>query len=338
MDLRVLWFMLLGVLLAGYAVLDGFDLGVGVLHLGARDDRERRVFLNSIGPVWNGNEVWLVTFGGALFAAFPEAYATAFSAFYLAFMLLLFALILRAVSLEFRGKSGAPAWRRFWDVAFFLASLTAALLFGVAAGDSLFGIPIGPDREFAGSFLGLLRPYALLVGAFNVALLALHGSLYLQLKTEGELRDRVNGWSWRAFGVFLGFYLVTTAATLARVPRALANFEHRPWLWAVAAVSVLALANIPRSLHLRRPGWAFLSSAAFIASMVALFGAALYPNLITSSLDPAWSLTVGNSASSDKTLGIMALIAALGLPFVLIYTAVIYRVFRGKVELDRLSY
>jgi cytochrome d ubiquinol oxidase subunit II len=338
MGLRVLWFMLLGVLLAGYAVLDGFDLGVGILHLGARDDRERRIFLNSIGPLWDGNEVWLVTFGGALFAAFPEAYATAFSAFYLAFMLLLFALIFRAVSMEFRSKRGSAAWRAFWDAAFFSASLAAALLFGVAVGDSMLGIPIAADHEFAGTFLGLLRPYALLVGALNVSLLALHGSLYLQLKTEGKLQERVHRWSWRAFGVFLTLYLSTTIVTLARVPRALANFERLPWLWAVVAVSVLALANIPCSLYLRRPGWAFLSSAAAIASLIALFGAALYPNLIVSSLNPAWSLSVANAASSEKTLGIMAVIAALGLPFVLSYTAVIYWVFRGKVELSRLSY
>ncbi len=338
MDLRVLWFILLGVLLTGYAILDGFDLGVGILHLGARDDRERRVFLNSIGPVWDGNEVWLVTFGGALFAAFPEAYATAFSAFYLAFMLLLFALIFRAVSLEFRGKSGSAAWRGFWDAAFSAASLAAALLFGVAVGDSMLGIPIGADHEYAGTFLGLLRPYALLVGALNVSLLALHGSLYLQLKTEGELQARVSRWSWRAFWAFLALDLVTTIATLAAVPRALANFERCPWLWGVVAVSVLALAGIPVSLHRRRPGLAFLSSAAAIASLVALFGAALYPNLIVSSLDPAWSLTTANACSSDKTLGIMAVIAALGMPLVLCYTAVIYWVFRGKVELGKLSY
>jgi cytochrome d ubiquinol oxidase subunit II len=338
MDLQTLWFILLGVLLAGYAILDGFDLGVGILHLGARGDQERRIFLNSIGPLWDGNEVWLVTFGGALFAAFPEAYATAFSGFYLAFMLLLFALIMRAVSMEFRGKSDSPAWRRFWDASFFGASLAAALLFGVAVGDSMLGIPIGPDREFAGRFLDLLRPYALLVGALNVSLLALHGSLYLQLKTEGELQARINRWSWHCFGVFLTLYLFTTIVTLARVPQALSNFERFPWLWGVVAASVLALANIPRQLYLGRPGWAFLSSAAAIASLVALFGAALYPNLIVSSLDPAWSLTTANASSSDKTLGIMALIAALGLPFVLSYTAAIYWVFRGKVELGRLSY
>ncbi len=338
MDLRVLWFMLLGVLLTGYAVLDGFDLGVGILHLGARDDRERRIFLDSIGPLWDGNEVWLVTFGGALFAAFPEAYATAFSAFYLAFILLLFALILRAASIEFRSKRDSAAWRAFWDAAFFCASLVAALLFGVAVGDSMLGIPIAADHEFTGTFLGLLRPYALLVGALNVSLFTLHGSLYLQLKTEGGLQQRISRWSWRALGAFLALYLVTTVVTLARMPQALANFGRMPWLWGVVAASVLALASIPYSLYLRRPGWAFLSSAATIACLIALFGAALYPNLIVSSLNPAWSLTTASASSSEKTLGIMAVIAALGMPLVLSYTAVIYWVFRGKVKLGRLSY
>ena len=202
MDLRTVWFILLGVLLAGYAILDGFDLGVGILHPGARDDGERRIFMNSIGPLWDGNEVWLVTFGGALFAAFPEAYATAFSAFYLPFMLLLCALIFRAVSMEFRSKSESPVWRRSWDWSFFLSSLAAAVLFGIAVGDSMLGIPIGPDREFHGGLLDLLRPYSLLVGALNASMFAMHGAIYLHLKTEGQLQRRVRGWMWRAFGLF----------------------------------------------------------------------------------------------------------------------------------------
>ena len=338
MNLRVLWFVLLGVLLAGYAILDGFDLGVGILHLGARDDRERRIFMNSIGPLWDGNEVWLVTFGGALFAAFPEAYATAFSAFYLPFMLLLCALIFRAVSIEFRGKRDSPAWRRAWDISFFAASLGAAVLFGVAVGDSMLGIPIRADHEFAGGVLGLLRPYALLVAALNASLFALHGAIYLNLKTTGELQRRVRGWSWHAFGIFLTLYLFTTIVTLILIPRAVANFTSMPWLWGIAGANVLALGSIPRALYLRRSGLALVSSSAAIAALVALFGAALYPNLIASSLNPAWNLTVVNVASSDKTLRLMAFIAGLGLPFVLAYTSVVYWVFRGKVELGKLSY
>ncbi|RPJ48514.1 MAG: cytochrome d ubiquinol oxidase subunit II [Candidatus Latescibacterota bacterium] len=338
MDLHVFWFAVLGVLLAGYAILDGFDLGVGILHLLARGDRERRVFLNSIGPLWDGNEVWLVTFGGALFAAFPHAYATVFSGFYLAFMLLLFALIFRAVSIEFRSKLEAPGWRRAWDVSFMVSSALATLLFGVAIGNSIQGMPIGPDMEYAGGFFDLLRPYPILVGVFAVALFAMHGSIYLYLKTEGELQQRVRGWMWHAFGVFLVLYLLTTIFTLAAHPRAIANFRTIPFAWVVVVLNVLAIANIPRAIYLGRPGYAFASSAATIAALVFLFGIGLFPNLVVSSLNPEWSLTIYNAASSQKTLGIMRIIAFIGMPFVLAYTAVIYWVFRGKVEIGKFSY
>src|SRR5688572_5209694 len=169
MDWPILWFFLLGLLLTGYAILDGFDLGVGILHPMAKTDEERRIFMNSIGPLWDGNEVWLVTFGGALFAAFPNAYATSFSAFYTPFMLLLFALIFRAVSMEFRSKRPGALWRKFWDMSFFAASVTATFLFGVAVGNSMLGIPIGADQEFTGTTVDFLRPYPFLVGALAVA-------------------------------------------------------------------------------------------------------------------------------------------------------------------------
>ncbi len=338
MDLNLFWFILMGVLLAGYAILDGFDLGVGILHLGVRSDLERRLLMNSIGPLWDGNEVWLVTFGGALFAAFPHAYATAFSGFYLAFMVLLFALISRAVSMEFRSKKESPAWRSFFDFTFFAASTVATLLFGVAVGNSILGIKVGPDFEYVGSFLDLLRPYPLLVGLFAVATFAMHGSIYLYLKTEGELQQRIHGWMWRTFGFFLVAYLLTTIYSLAAVPNTTANFEKYPWVWGVVLLNVLAIANIPRAIHQHRPFYAFVSSACSIAAFVFLFGVALYPNLIVSSLDPAYSLTIYNAASSPKTLRIMQIIAFLGMPFVLAYTVVIYWVFRGKVELGKFSY
>ncbi|MFH1680023.1 MAG: cytochrome d ubiquinol oxidase subunit II [Candidatus Eisenbacteria bacterium] len=338
MDLNVFWFVVLGILLTGYAVLDGFDLGVGILHLFARGDRERRVFLNSIGPLWDGNEVWLVTFGGALFAAFPHAYATVFSGFYLAFMLLLFALIFRAVSIEFRSKLDSPRWRGFWDAAFFASSAAATLLFGMAIGNSIRGIPIGPDMEFAGTFFGLLRPYPLLVGLFAVSLFAMHGSIYLYLKTEGDLQKRIRSWMWHAFGAFLVLYLLTTIFTLAAHPGVIASFRSIPWAWAVVVLNVLAIANIPRALYVGRPGYAFLSSAATIAALVFLFGVGLFPNLVVSSLNPEWSLNIHNAASSQKTLSIMRLIAFIVMPFVLAYTTVIYWVFRGKVEIGKFSY
>ncbi len=338
MDLNLLWFGLLGALLTGYAILDGFDLGVGILHLAVKDDTERRILMNSIGPLWDGNEVWLVTFGGALFAAFPHAYATAFSGFYLPFMLLLFALIFRAVSMEFRSKRPSPAWRRFWDGAFFTASTLATFLFGVAVGNSMQGMPIGADREFAGTVVDLLRPYPLLVGTFAVATFAMHGSIYLYLKTDGELQQRVHGWMWRTFGIFLVFYMFVTVLTLATQPSAIRNFKQWPWAWGVVFLSILAIANIPRAIYQNRPFYAFVSSSCTIAALVFLFGVALFPNLIVSSLDPAWSLTIYNAASSPKTLGIMALIAAIGMPFVAAYTGVIYWVFRGKVKLGSFSY
>jgi len=336
--LCLIWFVLLGVLITGYAILDGFDLGVGILHYVAKGDRERRIVMNSIGPLWDGNEVWLVTFGGALFAAFPVAYGTVFSAFYIAFMLLLFALIFRAVSLEFRSKVQSEGWRRVWDFGFFGSSLLAALLFGVAAGNLIAGMPIDADRAFTGTLWDQLRPYPIIVGLLTASLFAMHGAIYLYLKTEGELQERMHRWMWRTFGLFLVLYLVATLYTLVAVPGAVANLRNHWWLWVVPALNVLAIANIPRAVHLGRAGYAFASSCATIAALAFLFAAAIFPNLVRSNLDSALSITIFNGSSSVKTLTIMLIIAVIGMPFVLTYTAIIYWVFRGKVRLDEASY
>lgn len=340
MDLNLVWFLLLGVLLGGYAVLDGFDLGVGILHpFVARNDVDRRIAMNSIGPLWDGNEVWLVTFGGALFAAFPDAYATIFSGFYTALMLLLFALILRAVSMEFRSKLESRGWRRLWDLAFFTGSTLATFLFGVAVGNAMVGIPLDARGDFTGTLLDQLNPYAMLVGLFAVSLFAMHGAIYLYLKTEGEFQKRMTTWMWRTFGVFLVLYMLTTMFTLVRVPAATAKFEDSPWAWVVPVLNVLAIANIPRAIHLGRPGYAFLSSAATILAFIFLFAVALFPNIVTSSTPEVGpSLTIYNAASSEKTLGIMLLIAIIGMPCVLAYTTVIYWTFRGKVRIGEHSY
>jgi cytochrome d ubiquinol oxidase subunit II len=338
MDLNLVWFILLGVLLAGYAVLDGFDLGAGILHPVARTDTERRVILNAIGPIWDGNEVWLVTFGGAMFAAFPEAYATTFSGFYIAFMLVLFALIWRAVSIEFRSKVKSPAWRGFWDFGFFASSLLAALLFGVAVGAAMSGVPLNEQGVFVGRFIDQIGPYPLAVGAMTVAMFLMHGAIYLFLKTEGELRERLYGWMWRGFGLFLVMYLLVTIMTLVRIPHATRNFEDKPWAWVLVLLNILAIANIPRAIYQRRASYAFISSSATIAALVCLFGLALYPNLVTSAPSPENSLTIHNGASSTKTLGIMTLVAVIGMPFVLAYTGAVYWTFRGKVKLEKHSY
>lgn len=338
MDLNIIWFGLLGVLLAGYAILDGFDLGVGVLHLAVKDDTERRILMNSIGPLWDGNEVWLVTFGGALFATMPHAYATAFSGFYLAFMLLLCALIFRAVAMEFRSKAEWSWWRKMWDWSFFGASTLATFLFGVAVGNSIQGIPIGADKEFAGRFFDLLHPYALLVGALAVALFAMHGAIYLYLKTEGELQRKIQHWIWTAFGTFMALYIGTTIVTLVRLPHVTKNFETMPVAWLAVLLNVLAIANIPRAIYKQKPFYAFVSSSLTIAALIFLFGMALFPNLVVSSINPDYNLTIYNAASSQKTLGIALLIAIIGMPIVLTYTAIVYWIFRGKVELGKFSY
>jgi cytochrome d ubiquinol oxidase subunit II len=327
-DLPTIWFMLLGVFLAGYAILDGFDLGVGVLHLFARGDAEREALVESIGPFWSGNEVWLVVFGGALFAAFPAAYAAAFTTMYLPFMVLLVALIFRAAAVEFRHHAETPGGRLAWDVALSAASVLVAFLFGVAVGNAITGVPLGPGGMVTHESLALVRPYPVLVGLFAVMTFAMHGAIYLQLRTEGELRERVGRWAWRTFGLFLALFLLTTAATVLAFPDATAGFEQHPWLWVVPVLNVLAIANLPRSLAHGNPRRAFVSSGAVIAAFTFLFGAALYPNLVVSTLGAEYNLTVWRAASSEGTLANLLIAAGIGMPFVLAYTVVTYRVFR----------
>jgi cytochrome d ubiquinol oxidase subunit II len=337
-DLNTIWFVLVGVLFTGYAILDGFDLGVGALHLFARTDEERRVFLNAIGPVWDGNEVWLVTGGGALFAAFPMVYATAFSGFYLAFMLLLFALLFRAVAIEFRSKQPMRWWRRMWDLTFAGGSVCSAFLIGVTMGNVAWGVPLDAQHEFAGTFLGLLRPYPLLLGVTTVALFAMHGAIYLVMKTEGELHNRIRRWINPTIIAFILCYVIFTLATLLYVPHITAAIKQEPWFFVVVVLAVLAIANIPRAVAHGRDFQAFLSSGAAMVCLMALFGIGMYPNLLYSQPQPENSLNLVNAASSQKTLGIMLMIALIGLPIVLAYSVSIYWIFRGKVKLDRTSY
>lgn len=338
MDLHVVWFVLLGVLLTGYGILDGFDLGVGILHLFAKTDEERRIFMHTIGPVWDGNEVWLVTFGGALFAAFPNAYAAAFSGFYLPFMMLLCALIFRGISLEFRSKQSHKLWRAFFDYAFCLSSIGICFLFGVAVGDTIFGLPVESHGDFVGTLQDVFQPYSILIGLFAIAVCAMHGSIYLYLKTEGELQKRIHGWMWSTFGCFLVLYMASTVVTLIKIPSSITNFERFPWVWSIVLMNILAIANIPRAIFLNQPAYAFISSSATIAGLTSLFGVALFPNLLRSTIKPEWSLNIYNAASSLGTLQIMFWIALLGIPFVLSYTVIVYWVFRGKVNRDELTY
>jgi cytochrome d ubiquinol oxidase subunit II len=338
-DLNTIWFILVGVLFTGYAMLDGFDLGIGALHLFAKKDEERRILLNSIGPVWDGNEVWLVTGGGALFAAFPNVYATVFSGFYFAFVLLLFALIFRAVAIEFRSKQPMRWWRQMWDIGFAAGSILSALLIGVAMGNIAFGIPIDANGEFAGTFLGLLTPYPLLLGVTTVALFMMHGAIYGLMKTEGELHDKLRRWAMNTIIFFVICAAITTMVTLLYVPHMAARVKEHPWLFSIALANMLAIANIPREYYHGRDWRAFLSSCAVMLTLMMLFGIDQYPNMVFSQPNPENSLTIYNAASSQKTLGIMLVIACIGIPVVLTYTVCIYWIFRGKVKMnERTSY
>jgi cytochrome d ubiquinol oxidase subunit II len=337
--LQFSWFTIFVILLAGYALLDGFDLGVGMLHLFSKEDEERRLMLNSIGPVWDGNEVWLVTAGGALFAGFPDVYATLSSAFYIPVMLLLFGLIFRAVAIEFRSKQPMAIWRWTWDVIFSLASLIISLGLGVVLGNLIIGIPLDEQKEFTGTFLSLLSPYALLVGLMTTSLFAMHGSIFLMMKTEGNFHEKMRSFVNPCIIFFVMTYAIGTTTTLVYYPHMSDIMKERPYLFLIALLNMFAVANIPREINLGRDNRAFISSCVNILCLFALFGAGTFPNIVRAVNDPVHlSMTVWNSSSSSKTLEILHLIAFIGAPLVLSYTIAIYWIFRGKVKLESTSY
>ena len=338
MDLNITWFLLVGVLIIGYAVLDGFDMGVGILHLFTKDENEKRTEMNSIGPVWDGNEVWLLTGGGALFAAFPVVYATVFSGFYIAFMLLLFALIFRAVSFEFRGKVDSNSWRNFWDYAFGIGSLLPAILYGVAFGNILRGIPLDKAGNYTGTFIGLLNPYSVLIGILSLVLFALHGSLYLAIKSEGVLRKRMAGLANKFWIAFLIIYILATFFTFFEASFLFDSVLKNPLFWILFILLIGSVLYIPVSVKGEKYFRAFLSSSVMITSMIGLAAISLFPRLVPSSIDLAYSLTIYNASSSQRTLSTMLIIALIGMPIVIAYTFFIYRIFKGKVVLNKESY
>ncbi|GAA1831629.1 cytochrome d ubiquinol oxidase subunit II [Luedemannella flava] len=324
MELTTVWFVLIAILFIGYFVLEGFDFGVGVL-LGTlgRDDRERRVLINTIGPVWDGNEVWVITAGGAMFAAFPEWYATLFSGFYLPLLLILVALILRGVAFEYRGKRDDERWKRRWDWCIFGGSLLPAILWGVAFANIVRGVPLDADHEYVGGFFNLLNPYALLGGVTTLALFVTHGAIFLALKTRGEVRDRANILAGRVG-------LVAAAAAVAFLVWSLL-IRSSPAAVVLAVLAALALVGGLLANRVRREGWAFIGTAAAIALAVACLFAALYPNVMPSTVADANSLTVHNASSTPYTLKIMTWVAVVFTPIVLIYQGWTYWVFRKRL-------
>ncbi|MCU7494146.1 MAG: cytochrome d ubiquinol oxidase subunit II [Ignavibacteria bacterium] len=334
MDLNTIWFVLVGVLITGYAVLDGFDFGVGILHLFTENEREKRVSLNAIGPVWDGNEVWLLTAGGALFAAFPVVYATVFSGFYIALMLLLLALIMRAVSMEFRSKVDNAKWRKMWDFAFGIGSLLPPVLFGVAIGNILHGLPINEKGIFTGSFLALLNPYSILIGVLSCVMFIMHGAIYLAMKSQNEQHDRSMSVASKAWVAFVILYVISTLASIVVSPFLFEGILKNPLFWILFILMTLSIVFLPLALKLKRLSYAFISSSVVIASMIGLMAVSLFPRLVPSVTDLSYSLTVYNSSSTGRTLSTMLIVALLGMPLVILYTAFIYRVFKGKVTID----
>ncbi len=338
MDFHLTWFILIGLLFGGYALLDGFDLGVGALHLFTKTDQERRIMINSIGPVWDGNEVWLVTGGGALFAAFPDVYATLASGMYLVVFLLLFTLIFRAIAIEFRSKQPFVWWRGMWDISFAVSSILISFLIGIVLGNLIWGIPLGPDKEFQGTFLGLFHPYAILMGITIVALFMMHGSIYVVMKTEKAMQQKIHGWVNNCIIFYVICYITTTMVTLVYAPHMAERMKANPILFLIPFLNMLAIANVPREIVHGQDFSAFLSSGCSILAMMTLFGIGIFPNIVTSNPNPEYSLTIYNAASSTKTLQIMFIIALIGMPFVLAYTFCVYWIFRGKVKLTETSY
>lgn len=338
MDMNIIWFLLVAVLIIGYAILDGFDLGVGVIHLFTKDEHERRINMNAIGPVWDGNEVWLLTAGGALFAAFPIVYATVFSGFYLALMILLFALIFRAVSMEFRGKVDNPKWRRFWDWAFGIGSLLPSILFGVAIGNILRGIPLNSEGYYTGNFLTLLNPYSILVGVLSLVLFTMHGSIYMAIKSEGVQRERMKKLTPKLWIAYVAIYFLVTLYSFFEANHLFASVLSNLLFWITFILLFAGILYIPVAANGNKFGRAFIASSITIAAMIGLMGISIFPMLVPSSTDMANSLTIYNASSTQYTLQVMLIIALIGMPLVIGYTIFIYRAFKGKVELTEESY
>jgi cytochrome d ubiquinol oxidase subunit II len=368
LTLKIIWWVFVGVLLVGFAVMGGFDLGVGtLLPFVARTDEQRRVLLNAIGPTWEGNQVWLITAGGALFAAWPLVYAAAFSGFYWAMLLVLFALFFRPVGFEYRSKIADPRWRNAWDWGLFVGGFVPALVFGVAFGNLLQGVPFNYDEfvrpYYTGSFWGLLNPFALLAGIVSVTMLIMHGAVYLQMRTEGEINARVRkvvrifsiafmvafalAGIWQAFGID-GYRIVsmpdpgTAFSPLAKKVEVSAGawMQNYSKCGYTILAPILAFAGGILALLLsgaKRPGLAFVGSAAALTGVILTAGFALFPFVIPSSTDPNGSLTVYDAVSSHRTLNLMFIAVVVFLPIVLAYTSWVYSVMRGKVTEEKIK-
>lgn len=338
MVLETIWFFLWGLLWAVYFMTDGFDLGIGsLLPILGKSEEDKKVMVNSTGPLWDGNEVWLLTAGGVTFAAFPKVYAVMFSSLYTALMLILFALIFRGVAFEFRGKVDSPQWRKIWDACIFIGSIAPAILFGVAFANIFRGIPIDADGVYQGSLFTLLNPYGLLGGILFLLLFLVHGALWLSIKSEGDLQQRAMATAHKLWPVELGFAVLFLIASLFAT-RLYDNYLAYPVLFIIILLAVAGLLGIKYFLAKKALFRAWFSSALTIVAATFYGVIGLYPDMFPSNIDAAYSLTAHNAASSALTLKIMLVVVILFVPIVLLYQAWSYHLFKGKVKPEDLAY
>lgn len=338
LDYNFWWFLVFGAVISGYAILDGFDLGAGALHLFLNKEQSRRIAMNAIGPVWDGNEVWLVIGGGALFAGFPVAYAAIFSAFYVPFMVFLVGLIFRAVAIEFRSKEPWPWWRKTWDITYCVASIVISLSLGLMLGNVVGGLPLNGDREFSGDWLFFFNPFAIFVAITTLALFMMHGAIYLTMKTENRLYVKLHLLTNNFTIFFVVSFVITTLYTLLYIPHLSDFFKANPAWFVIPLLMTLCIANIPRQVKKGKYRFAFLSSAATIALLLIMVALEVFPYLLYSPQNPGNSITIYNGASSRSTMKILLIIALIGTPMVATYTSFVFWTFKGKVKLDEMSY
>lgn len=339
LDYPTWWFLVVGGLFSGYAILDGFDFGAGAWHMFFRRNSSRETALKAIDPVWHGNEVWLVIGGGTLFAGFPVFYGTLLSAMYTPFILFLLFIILRGISIKFRNMEEMPWWRRMWDWGYSISSIMLAFLLGVVLGNVLNGMPLDENFEYVGQgFFEFLNPFSILVGITSLALFMMHGAVYLLLKTEGKLYNRIQSFLKAGTLFFVLSYIATTAYGLFNLEHLLVVFKENPIFLVVPFLVFLSIANVPRLASKKQYGWAFIFTSITIALLLGIVALESYPQLLLSNTIQDNSITIYNAAASIKTLKIMMLFVAVGAPLVLMYSYFVYRTFWGRVKSDSEGY
>ncbi len=333
--LNGIWFLLAGIFLVGYSLTDGFDLGAGILHIFTKDENTRLTYMNAVGPVWDGNEVWLIAGGGMLFAAFPVVYAVSFSAFYLAILTVLWALILRAIAFEYRNKKESKTWRNAWDIAYWIGNTVPAFLYGVAVGNAVLGIPIDQKGVFHGNFFTLLNPPAIFMGLVSLFMFVIHGAAYLLIKTEGKPFEFAKKAAIVGFLGYIASLILADFFIIALKPELFLNFFNYPLFWIAPIIMIIGIVLYFKWLVVdeKYSKVIYASSLAIIGTVLTI-ALASYPVFIRSTIDEKYNLTIWNSASSDLTLTIMLISTLIFLPIVIGYTIYVYRVFKGKVSAE----